>query len=97
MAEPPAANTARSRVGEICRVPSHRTLHGYAPLRVSTLIDRVLAERAAEDTQQVSPCWPTVDRDEPYADPHAFCRRAHRQLGISQRSATETKKAGSGT
>jgi hypothetical protein len=70
-------------------MPSHRTLHGYAPLRVYALIQRVRAERAEEAAPQTSPQWPTEDRDGPYADPHAACRLAHRQLIALRQQTTE--------
>lgn len=70
----------------------HRTLHGYTPLRVYALIQRVRAERAVEAAQQASPQWPTEDRDGPYADPHAACRHAHRQLVASRPLTTEREQ-----
>jgi hypothetical protein len=67
----------------------HRTLHGYAPLRVHALIQRVRAERTVEADQHVDPQWPREDRDGPYVDPHAACRFAHRRLVAPRRSTPE--------
>jgi len=66
----------------------HRVLHGYARLRVQALIQRVRAERSAEDAQpEEIPRWPTEDQDGPHSDPHAACRLAHRRLVASRAQA----------